>query len=120
MPLENSLEGSVALTLDMLAHKVDLKMAAELSSPPPLPAGTPGTDFKPNSKGDIASSGIGPVSGLSTKAYTQGELIAASSTAEAARLVASANGLIAAIGTTTARRCIWAFHLGIGCTGQPR
>ena len=30
VPLENSLEGPVALTLDMLAHEVDLKMAAEI------------------------------------------------------------------------------------------
>lgn len=103
VPLENSLEGSVALTLDMLAHEVDLKMAAEIIiSVRHCLLGQPGTDFSQIQKVISHPQALAQCRGYLRKRLPKAELIAASSTAEAARLVASANGLIAAIGTTTA------------------
>ncbi|NMB46925.1 MAG: prephenate dehydratase [Firmicutes bacterium] len=102
-PLENSLEGPVALTLDMLAHEVDLKMAAEVVvSVRHYLLGVKGTDYGGIQRVISHPQALGQCRAFLQKHLPAAELTMASSTAEAARLVAGGDSTSTAIGNTTA------------------
>ena len=103
VPLENSLEGPVALTLDMLAHEVDLKMAAEIiiSVRHHLLA-RKGIDLRNIEKVISHPQALGQCRAFLQEHLPQAELITASSTAEAAKVVAGSNDKWAAIGNAAA------------------
>jgi len=103
VPLENSLEGPVALTLDMLAHEVDLKMAAEivLSVRHHLLA-RKGTDLKDIEKVVSHPQALGQCRTFLQRHLHEAELVTTSSTAEAAKVVAESKDKWAAIGNAAA------------------
>ncbi len=103
VPLENSLEGSIALTLDMMAHEVDLQIAGEIIIPVRhYLLGK--TDTKCEQIGQVIShpQALGQCGAFLRKYLPKAELVTASSTAEAARLVAFGDGRSAAIGNMVA------------------
>ncbi|NLJ23866.1 MAG: prephenate dehydratase [Firmicutes bacterium] len=103
VPLENSLEGPVALTLDMLAHEVDLKMAAEIIvSVRHHLLGRRQTGYHEIKTVISHPQALGQCRVFLQKNLPTAELATASSTAEAARIVARGDGTSAAIGNMSA------------------
>ena len=103
VPLENSLEGPVALTLDMLAHEVNLKMAAEIIvSVRHHLLGKNQTELHMIRTVISHPQALGQCRVFLQKHLPKAELATASSTAEAARIVAGGDGTSAAIGNTSA------------------
>lgn len=102
-PLENSLEGSVALTLDMMAHEVDLQIAGEIIVPVRHNLlGRQGVALADITEVISHPQALGQCSAFLRRSLPQANLVTASSTAEAARLVASMDETKAAIGTQVA------------------
>jgi prephenate dehydratase len=103
VPLENSLEGPVALTLDMLAHEVDLKMAAEIiiSVRHHLLA-RKGTVLSDIDRVVSHPQALGQCRAFLQTRLPRAALVTASSTAEAAKAVADSGSKWAAIGNAAA------------------
>ena len=103
VPLENSLGGPVALTLDMLAHEVDLKMAAEiiLSVRHHLLA-KESMDLESIERVISHPQALGQCRAFLQQYLPQAELVTASSTAEAAKMVAGSRARWAAVGNAAA------------------
>ncbi|NLK08536.1 MAG: prephenate dehydratase [Firmicutes bacterium] len=104
VPLENSLEGSIALTLDMLAHEVTVRITNEIIVPVRhnllVKRDIPLVDIK-----EVIShtQALGQCSAFLRKHLPQAKLTAVNSTAEAAQIVAATKtNEIAAIGTEVA------------------
>src|SRR5690625_3203117 len=105
VPVENSIEGSVVITLDMLVHEVDLQIVGEevLSVEHHLLA-------KPNVKLEHIQRILSHPQALAQCRHSLGrlgldaEMQAANSTAEAAKLVSENNEPWAAIGTELAAK----------------
>jgi prephenate dehydratase len=103
VPLENSLEGPVTLTLDMLAHEVDLKMAAEIIvSVRHYLLGKKGTTYQRIKTIISHPQALGQCRAFLQNHLVTAELASTSSTAEAARIVADGDGTSVAIGNMTA------------------
>ncbi|NMB25931.1 MAG: prephenate dehydratase [Firmicutes bacterium] len=103
VPLENSLEGSVALTLDMMAHEVDLQIAGEIIVPVRHNLlGREGVAAEEITEVISHPQALGQCSAFLRRCLPKARLVTASSTAEAARLVASMDGVRVAIGTEVA------------------
>lgn len=101
VPVENSLEGSVNITLDTLAHEVNLYITKEVILPV-----RHNLLVKRNSReySVIVShpQALAQCRKTLTKLYPHAKLKAVESTAEAARLVAASDGLYAAVGSLKA------------------
>ncbi|NMB12372.1 MAG: prephenate dehydratase [Firmicutes bacterium] len=103
VPLENSLEGPVALTLDMLAHEVDLKMAAEIIVPVRhYLLARKGTSYEKIKMVISHPQALGQCRAFLQEHLPTAGLATASSTAEAARIVAAGDGNSVAVGNATA------------------
>lgn len=103
VPVENSIEGPVVLTLDMLVHEVDLQIIGEEVLPVQHHLlARPG--IKMNQIERILShpQALGQCRQTLSRLVPNAEFAAASSTAEAARLVAAGSENWAAIGTPLA------------------
>lgn len=101
VPVENSLEGSVNITLDTLAHDVDLYITKEMVLP------VRHNLLARNDSQEIAvivshPQALAQCRKTLGKLYPQAKLQPVDSTAEAARIVAASNGLYASVGSVKA------------------
>lgn len=103
VPIENAIEGSVALTLDVLVHEVDVPITAEYVLPV-----AHCLLVKPGAKIEAIRSVHSHPQALAQCRQSLDKVLpgavqrAATSTAEAAQLVAESDGTMAAIGTSLA------------------
>lgn len=105
VPVENSIEGPVVLTLDMLAHEVDLRIVAEEVLPIHHRLLTrPGVLLEQVVKVVSHPQALGQCRHTLNRLLPQAEAVTATSTAEAVRIVAAAAEPWAAIGTESAGR----------------
>ena len=101
VPVENSLEGSVTITLDTLAHDVDLYITQEIILP------VRHNLLAKKDSGEIAAivshpQALAQCRKTLHRLYPNARLKPVESTAAAARIVASSDGLCAAIGSAQA------------------
>ena len=88
VPLENAIEGTVRDIIDSLVFEFDLRIQREVVLDIHLHLmAPPGTTLDDGGAGGLDPGGHGPVPWLPHPAPTRAELVAANSTAEAARLV---------------------------------
>jgi len=109
VPIENSLEGSVNVTLDMLAHEVNLYITAEIVAPIRH-------NLLVHDDSEFIEVVLSHPQALAqcrqtiSRLYPHAELKAVASTADAARLVAAGDRNLAAIGS---RQAAQNYHLQI-------
>ena len=105
VPIENSCEGSVNQTMDLLAYDYDLKLSGEIVLPIKHNLlARPGIELEGISRIISHSQALAQCRRYLAANFKSLELIDVASTAEAARRVAESNDSWAAIGTTTAAR----------------
>lgn len=105
VPVENSIEGSVGLTLDVLVHEVDLRIVAEEVLPIRHRLLTrPGVPIERVTKVVSHPQALGQCRRSLTRLLPHAAPVPVSSTAEAARMVAETAEPWAAIGTELAAR----------------
>lgn len=106
VPLENSLEGAVPITLDMMAHEVELKMAAEIVIPVRhFLLGPAGTELSDISRVISHPQALAQCRSFLREQLPRAQPVSVNSTAEAARRVAAGDFTgAAAIGTMAAAR----------------
>ncbi len=114
VPIENSCEGSVNQTMDLLAYDYDLKLSGEIVLPIKHNLlARPGIELEGISRIISHPQALAQCRRYLNANFKSLELIDVASTAEAARRVAESNDSWAAIGTTTAAR---AYGLEILCS----
>jgi len=114
VPIENSCEGSVNQTMDLLAYDYDLQLSGEIVLPIKHNLlSRPGIELEGITRIISHPQALAQCRRFLTTNFKSLELIDVASTAEAARRVADSNDSWAAIGTTTAAR---AYGLEILCS----